>query len=356
MLKSFLFFYTINDGDNMNPLKDIDQMLLPWYFEKKRVLPWRENHNPYRIWISEVMLQQTRVEAVISYFNRFTKKLPSIYDLAQVDDDTLFKLWEGLGYYNRARNMKKMAQIVVEQYHGQIPSTYEEMIKLPGIGPYTAGAILSIAYQKKYACVDGNVLRVIHRYLGDFSNIEEEQTKKRTKQLLEEILPEDVSSFNQSLMELGALICLPNGKPLCTSCPLNKKCIAYLEQKTEIIPVKNKKKERKKESYTFFLLHQNDKYFIEKRKEQGLLASLYGFLNVKETLSIQDAKKYIESLGWKVISIQKLPSKKHIFTHIEWEMLPYLIETEQKENSLFVTKKEMKENYSIPTAMQKLIP
>lgn len=339
----------------MIELEQIVEPLLKWYAENKRELDWRKEIHPYKTWVSEIMLQQTRVEAVKGYFERFMKRLPTIFDLAQIEEEELLKLWEGLGYYNRVRNMQKMAKIVCEQYAGKIPDHYEELIKLPGIGDYTAGAILSIAYWKKVPCVDGNVLRVITRLIGSYDDITLLSTKEKIKQLIFPILPEQVDDFNQSLMELGAIVCLPNGEPNCANCPLNQFCYAYQHQVIRSIPVKTKKQSRKKEDLTVFLIRHQEEMLIEKRVGTKLLESLYQLPNCPGHLSLEEAIHYLKEQGFAIQKITKDKQMKHIFTHIEWNMLLYIVEVEKKNNGLWVREEERKEQYPLPTAFEKLL-
>lgn len=336
-------------------LEKIVEPLLKWYQENQRDLPWRHDITPYKTWVSEIMLQQTRVEAVKEYYTRFLKRLPTINDLAYIPDDELMKLWQGLGYYNRARNMKKMAIEVIEKYNGVIPNTKEEIIKLPGIGEYTAGAILSIAYQKKIACVDGNVLRVITRIQNDKSNIQLTSTKEKIKKDLEQILPDNVRDFNQSLMELGALVCLPNGEPKCGECPLQNICKAHLKGQTDKIPVKSMKKERKKENKTVLLIRYKDQILIRQRPKTGLLQGLFELPNEEGHLNEKEVKKWLISQNIIPKQIQKSSVEKHIFTHIEWNMQLYIVEVEKKNNDLWASPIQLQETYSLPTAFSKLL-
>lgn len=339
----------------MSSLQKIVAPLLYWYSLNKRDLAWRVDIHPYKTWVSEIMLQQTRVEAVKEYFARFMKRLPTIFDLARIEEDELLKLWEGLGYYNRVRNMQKMAKIVVEKYDGEIPDNYDELIQLPGIGDYTAGAILSIAYQQKIPCVDGNVLRVITRVLGSYEDIGNNKTKTHVKELLQEILPADVGDFNQALMELGALICLPNGEPLCDTCPLRDFCVAHQNNLTEEIPVKTKKITRKQEDYTVFLITCQGKIMLEKRDDKGLLASLYQLPNRPGILSEEQVIQEITKMGLTVHTLKKCSNQKHIFSHVEWNMVLYKVEVERENNGLFVSEEERIQNYPLPTAFEKLL-
>lgn len=334
-------------------LEEIVEPLLGWYQKNKRNLPWRKNIHPYKTWVSEIMLQQTRVEAVKFYFERFMRRLPTIEDLAMVEEEELLKLWEGLGYYNRVRNMQKMAQIVVANYGGVIPSDYDSLLSLPGIGDYTAGAILSIAYQQKVPCVDGNVLRVVSRVTGSKKDITLTKTKQEMRGKLEHILPPNAGDFNQSLMELGALVCLPNGEPLCQNCPLKELCIANQRHLTSVIPVRKEKRKRKVEERTVFYITCQNKLMLEKRENKGLLASLYQLPNREGFLTEGEVKSEIEKMGLFVLSIEKGSVKKHIFTHVEWNMLLYKIEVANEGSYLFVTKEERETTYPLPSAFLK---
>jgi A/G-specific adenine glycosylase len=313
--------------------------LLEFYDTSKRVLPWRDNKNPYYIWVSEIMLQQTRVEAVIDYFNRFIKELPRVEDLASVDDDKLMKLWEGLGYYSRARNLKKAAIKIMADFDGKIPTSKDLLESLPGIGPYTSGAILSIAFEQKVAAVDGNVLRVFARFYQIEKDIKDVKTKKEIKELVLQSLPKERNGdYNQAIMELGATICLPNGRPLCEQCPLANSCTSKKNSMQMILPFRSKKTKRKLEKRTVYIYKCKDKYALNKRPDTGLLASMYEFPNV---------------LGHIQEDHKKLPKSKHIFSHKEWHMIGYLIEVEQElKEYVWATKDEMKDKYSIPSAFK----
>ena len=279
----------------MNPTIEIVEPLLKWFYQHARVLPWREEATPYRVWVSEIMLQQTRVEAVKPYFERFIKRLPTIQDLAIVEEDELLKLWEGLGYYNRARNLQKAAQIVVECYQGSLPNEYSELMRLPGIGSYTAGAISSIAYQKVEPAVDGNVLRVIARVTANLSNILDLKVKSMLEKNIREIIPSTCpGDFNQALMELGATVCLPNGAPKCEECPWYHLCEARKQEKISDIPYKEQKKKRVIEEKTVLILQDDNKVAIQKRPNKGLLAGLYDFPNVKGKWTTDEVVHYLK--------------------------------------------------------------
>lgn len=332
-------------------IKKIRNPIIKWYQKNKRQLPWREEKNAYHIWISEIMLQQTRIEAVKNYYQRFLKELPTIQDLAQVEEEKLLKLWEGLGYYNRARNLKKAAQIIQQKYEGKMPKAYQQLIQLPGIGEYTAGAIASIAYEEKVPAVDGNVLRVISRVIGSKKDILERKTKKEMTETLAKIMPKQAGDFNEGLMELGELICIPNGKPICEECPIQKNCIAYKEAITEEIPVRKQKIKRQKEEKTVLVLEYNQKIAIQKRKNIGLLAGMYEFPNINKKLDRKEIEQLLEKWEVKVKNIEKLGTHRHIFSHIEWDMIGYKVKVEnQKKEFIWAKKEEILKNYAIPTA------
>ncbi len=330
----------------------INELLL-WYDKNKRTLPWRENKNPYHVWISEVMLQQTRIEAVIPYYERFMKKIPDIATLANISEDELLKLWEGLGYYSRARNLKKAAQMIMNDFQGVFPSTYEEIVKLPGIGEYTASAIASICFQEATPTIDGNVLRVYTRFREDSRNISLDKTKREIRAELAELMPDKAGDFNEALMELGEVICIPSGKPKCAWCPLQGSCLSYLHHSWENYPVKGKKKAKKEVFYTVFLFCFQDKYALHKRTEHGLLKNLWEFPNVVGKMNLKEAKNYLIKQGLEIESIQKSISSKHVFTHQIWYMQAYLVKVlNPMEDYIWAPFEEVKYKYAIPGAFQ----
>lgn len=337
-----------------NKIREIIEPLLAWYEVNKRSLPWREGKEAYHIWLSEIMLQQTRIEAVKKYYDRFIKEVPTIYQLAHIDEEKLLKLWEGLGYYNRARNLKKAAQIIEEKYQGKMPTNYEDLLTLPGIGEYTAGAIASIAYQEKVPAVDGNVLRVLSRILASKKDVLLPETKKEMTIQLKQIMPEQAGDFNEALMELGELICLPNGQPSCDKCPLQMYCEAYQKNLIDQIPVRNVKTKRKKEEKTILvLITENQKIAIQKRDQKGLLSGMYELPNISGKLETKEIQNMLEQWGLNIESIQKLKDYKHVFTHIDWYMEGYLIQvTNSNEQYLWLSRKEIEEKYALPTAFQ----
>ena len=342
--------------ENLEALRQIVFPLIKWYRENKRILPWRDQNNAYYTWVSEIMLQQTRVEAVKPYFIRFITELPDPVALASCPEKKLMKLWEGLGYYNRVRNMQAAACTVVEEYGGKLPESYEKLVSLKGIGSYTAGAIASIAYGIPVPAVDGNVLRVVSRITESREDIMKQSVRKKMEQTLKEIMPSDCpGDFNQALMELGAVICVPNGQPKCQDCPVQKLCRAHLHDITEEIPVKAPKKARRTESRTVFVIQDGERTAIQKRPDKGLLAGLYELPNVKGTLSAEEAVKAVEKMKLEPLYIKELEPAKHIFSHIEWRMTGYLIRVsslEQKKNKklIFVDKKQSDRQYAIPSA------
>ena len=377
-------------------LRQLVELLQNWFGNNARVLPWRENPTAYYVWISEIMLQQTRVEAVKPYFDRFIRELPDVKSLAECPEDKLLKLWEGLGYYNRVRNLKIAANQILEEYGGVIPEEYEELLKLKGIGHYTAGAIASIAYGKPVPAVDGNVLRVISRVTADDSDIMKQSVRTHMEEKLTELMccmtsvemensglnsvqiliP---SVFNQALMELGATVCIPNGAPHCEVCPWKDICEAKKQNRITELPVKKKAKTRRIEKKTVLVIKDGEKLALHKRASKGLLAGLYELPNTKGHLSEQEVVEYIKQQGYTAIRIQPACEAKHIFSHVEWHMKGYVVflqaqeycegnddltirkdslsESGQsdftKENWIFVEVEATKDNYAIPSAFVK---
>ncbi len=307
-------------------LESAVQPLLDWYRLSARDLPWRKTRDPYRIWVSEIMLQQTRVAAVLGYYARFLDAFPSVEALAQSPEDQLLKLWEGLGYYSRARNLQKAAQMVAER--GGFPEDYPGLLALPGVGEYTAAAIASAAFGKREAAVDGNVLRVIARLLDCHDDITAPQTKKKIRAHVQAVFPEapeDVPIFNQALMELGATVCAPNGPPKCLLCPLRTLCLGLARGTAEALPVKAPKKARRVEEKTVFLLLRDGKAALRKRPPGGLLAGLWEFPNTDEALDENAAPSVISGWGLEARSWRAKLAAKHIFTHVEWRMTGYTL-------------------------------
>ena len=337
-------------------LEEIVTPLVKWYRENKRILPWRDKGNAYYNWVSEIMLQQTRVEAVKPYFERFITELPDVESLADCPQEKLLKLWEGLGYYNRVRNMQEAAQTVKKEYNGRLPEDYQALLSLKGIGSYTAGAIASIAYGINVPAVDGNVLRVISRITESAEDISRQAVRKKIEQQLQEIMPEECpGDFNQALMELGAVVCIPNGKAKCGECPVASVCLAYRHDKVDSLPVKAPKKARMLEDRTVFIIQDGECTAIRKRPEKGLLAGLYELPNIQGHLKREEALLYVEKMGLDPLYIEKLPPAKHIFSHIEWRMQAYRIKVSslkkaQDRELIFADKEQSGKQYAIPSA------
>lgn len=327
--------------------------LLNWYDHHARILPWRDHPSPYRVWISEIMLQQTRVETVIPYFERFVRAIPSVEALADIPDSQLLKLWEGLGYYSRALNLKKAAIRMVRENEGVLPCDPEQMKSLPGIGDYTAGAVLSIAYGYSIPAVDGNVIRVFSRILASAEDYSRKKVKKDLENLIQGLIPSArPGDFNQALMELGATVCLPNGEPKCTACPVAFLCKSFQEQRMTEFPVKKEKKDRRIEKKTVLFLIDEDKIAIRKRTGQGLLHGMWEFPLLDGFVDERKVRQYLESNhlsirsgGGVVFSEHKerilpehkehtpvigLTMAKHVFSHIEWHMIAYVYYVEKK--------------------------
>lgn len=339
-------------------LEDIPNLLLKWYDTNRRILPWREEPTPYRVWISEVMLQQTRVEAVKPYFERFMKALPDIESLAKVSEDELLKLWEGLGYYNRARNLKEAACRIMDEYRGKMPSDYHELLKLKGIGSYTAGAISSIAFGKPYPAVDGNVLRVVSRVCKREDDILNPTVKKNLEKELLTIMPSRAGDFNQAMMEIGATVCIPNGVPHCDVCPLAEICMAKADGVQMEYPKKSDKKARVIEEKTILIIRDDIRTVLCKRPAKGLLAGMYEFPSLEGYKSPDEVMNWLEQKGLKIIRIVPLKESKHIFTHKEWHMCGYMVKVDEldlKEKEMqagwfFAEPVETEQKYPIPSA------
>ena len=307
--------------ENIMPSQLHFEPLLAWYGQNARSLPWRETRDPYAIWVSEVMLQQTRVEAVRGYYARFLAAFPTVSALAEAPEERLLKLWEGLGYYSRARNLQRAAREMVLSHGGQLPGTYEQLIALPGIGDYTAGAIASIAFSCPVPAVDGNVLRVMARLKNDPEDILDPAVKKRVRAELAATMPKDTpGTFNQAMMELGATVCLPNGIPLCDGCPMQAQCAARTAGTERELPTRLGKKTRRVEEKTVFALFVDAKPLIYKRPETGLLAGLWQLPDVPGHLSMEEAMAYLDARGIRPLSEVSVYARRHVFTHVEWQM------------------------------------
>ena len=329
------------------------ELLLNWYQEKGRKLPWRENPSFYHVYLSEIMLQQTRVETVKGYYERFLKTLPTLQELASSEEDVVMKLWQGLGYYSRARNLQKGARHILENNFSC--DTYEKLLKIPGIGEYTAKAILSIVYNKPYVAVDGNLIRIYSRLCSSPYDSKSKEIKDKCNKYFLSLLEKNPGSFNQALMDLGELICLPNTLPKCEECPLKQFCQSYKEKTQEKYPISLKKGAKKEIDKTVFLLSYHGKYLIRKRPNKGLLASLYEFYNIDKNFRLSEAKDYLERNGFSVLKIHKDKKGKHVFTHLIWKMSGFRVELNDFPKDLgflLVTKKELEELYSVPSAFK----
>lgn len=325
--------------------------LISWYQGNKRELQWRENADPYRVWVSEIMLQQTRVEAVKEYYARFLSALPDVFALANCSEELLLKLWEGLGYYSRARNLQKAAKIVVENYGGKFPKTKAELLKLPGVGEYTAGAIASIALYQREPAVDGNVFRVISRLTQNPTDISEPKYRGYLTEKLREVYPPEgvlCSDFTQALMELGAMVCKPQ-TPECEHCPLSDICLSNANGTQEKYPVLPEKKAKRREQVCVLLIRTPDGIAIRKR-EEGVLKGMWEFPSfVGET-----REKALKELGVSAFKLIKTAKATHIFTHIVWDMQISLVETKKVDLPTYPLEK-IKEKISLPTAFRQCL-
>ena len=308
--------------------QNFSDSILNWYQNNKRDLPWRVTDDPYRIWVSEIMLQQTRVDTVIPYYHRFIETFPTVYKLAKANQQQVLKCWEGLGYYSRGRNLHQAAQTVVELFSGEVPSTYEKITSLKGIGPYTAAAILSIAFQKHYAVVDGNVIRVITRYFGIRDDIRKSATKKLVQDHVDELIPKNQpGDFNQAVMELGALICKPQ-KPECEKCPVSAHCIAFRRVETESIPYKSAaKKVPHHQIAVGLIINKKNELLIALRPNDSMLGGLWEFPGGKkeknESLKKTVQRELKEELGVDVEVFDKYRDLKHAYSHFKITLHAY---------------------------------
>lgn len=334
--------------------KEMAAELLAWYDAGHRDLPWRRTKVPYRIWLSEIMLQQTRVEAVIPYYERFLQTCPDIEALAKAPEQVYLKLWEGLGYYSRVRNLHKAACLLCEQYGGQMPSDYKELLSLPGIGDYTASAIASIAFGLAEPAVDGNVLRVCARIQGDYRPIDDLKVKRDFRAQLVEIIPKDrAGDFNQALMELGATVCIPNGAPRCADCPVSHLCHTFQQKTWEQIPVRTPKKARTIAERTVILVRCGNLVGIRRRPDSGLLARMWELPAYEGALKPREIRQQLDKEGWKVTKLLALSPAKHVFTHIEWRMTGYYAELcAPVPELMWVTPDELRGEYALPSAFR----
>lgn len=331
--------------------QELGTTLINWYQKHKRDLPWRHTTNPYHIWVSEIMLQQTRVEAVIPYYYRFIEALPNIEALSQASDDQLRKLWQGLGYYRRVTNMKQAAIQCCQFYNGQLPSSYEQLLKLKGIGPYCASAIASFAFHLPHPVVDGNVIRVCSRLWCKDECYDTDKKKKELAQELLQIMPlKQCDLFNQAIMELGAMVCIPNGMPHCDKCPWQISCQAYHQNKINEYPILKTTKSRKIEKYTVVILQCGEQIHFVKRSEEGLLSGLYQFDMLEGFHSLTQIEEQFQRYG--IMEIKQLPDKRHVFTHKEWELKTYWVLTKTKDDGLWVHRQQYEKDYALASAFE----
>lgn len=331
-------------------MSELSDALLTWYAANKRDLPWRETYDPYRVWLSEIMLQQTRVDTVIPYYNRFLKAFPDVKALSHAEEDQYLKLWEGLGYYSRVKNLVKGARLVQEEYLGIIPDKKEELLKIPGIGEYTANAIMAFAFGEPVVTVDGNLIRVYAR-LDAASIVPNDSSSKKACDgyFKGHVTEENSRDFNQALMDLGELVCLPNGEPRCHICPLRACCKANQLGTPMAFPLKKKKIEKRIEHRQVFILIYRNNVALFKRPDQGLLAGMYEYLNVSGEDNLKP-EKTLQNLGIHCNEIIHIGKKKHVFTHLIWEMDGYVCVLDKPCDATFVSKSELKNRYSVPSA------
>lgn len=349
---------------NLMKTELLSDELLDWYDRNRRILPWREDPSPYHVWLSEIMLQQTRVEAVRDYYARFLESLPTIEALAKADEDLCTKLWQGLGYYSRVRNLHKAAIQIMDEYNGNMPQSSRELQKLSGIGPYTAAAIASICFDERIPALDGNLLRVFARMTGYDKDIKSNTAKAAALAFYDGVFPQTrCGDFNQALMDLGATVCLPNGAPHCKDCPWAEHCRAKADETWQQLPVILPKAKRTIEHKTIFLIYYQGKLALRRRPDKGLLAGLYEYPNAEGTLRASELSEYLRTLGFSAIQTRSLGTAKHIFTHKEWHMTGWEILADEWEefspgkprrHELFLASAaELQDVYSIPSAFAK---
>ena len=337
----------------MTQLEQLPIPLLEWYRDNARRLPWRDDPTPYHVWVSEIMLQQTRVAAVLDYYRRFMDEVPHVAALAELPEERLMKLWQGLGYYSRARNLQAAARQIMAEHGGVFPSDYAGVRALKGVGDYTAGAICSIAFGQPTPAVDGNVLRVVARVTGDDGDITTPAMKARVAEALREIVPLNApGEFTQAMMELGATVCLPNGAPLCDRCPARAFCEARLTGRVDKLPVKAPKKPRRVEERTVWLIFREGRVALRKRPDRGLLAGLWEYPNEPGTELPRE---------WGIVpeGTEFGCTAKHIFTHIEWHMTARtvrLAEDALPAGWVWADRRDWEHRYAIPNAFDGMAP
>lgn len=347
----------------------INEALLTWYVTHARKLPWREQKDPYRVWVSEIMLQQTRVEVVKEYYLRFLKALPDVEHLAYASEEQLLKLWEGLGYYSRVRNMKKAAITILEEYEKKMPASYEQLQKLAGIGSYTAAAVASMAFQIPVAAVDGNLMRVAARLSADFSDTTSPRVKKEFENVLTRSMDkEHPGEWNQAMMDLGATVCIPGGRPRCEECPLRSFCTAFHDGCMQELPIKSKKTKQSRKDMTVLVFTCKELFAIQKRPDKGLLAGLWEFPVIEGHLTLSEIEECLGRYGT-IAQIGLLGKARHVFSHVIWDMIGYKIEWDKPPDFMghpadilqdkkmdltkliWKTKQEIEENYGVASAL-----
>ncbi len=331
---------------------------ISWCEENRRPLPWREDPTPYHVWISEIMLQQTRIETVIPYYERFLKAFPTVSDLAKASEERVLKAWEGLGYYGRAKNLLAAAKILEERFGGDLPHTAKELQSLPGIGAYTAGAIASIACGKPEPAVDGNVLRLLSRLFADERDIQSPRVKREQTEALRTVYPrgKEAGLLTEGLMELGETLCLPGGAPRCAICPLQDLCLAHQQGREREFPVRGEKKEKRVEARTVLLLIRKGRCALRKRPETGLLPGLWELPSLPGHLEEEEVRKMLESEGFSLLELAPCPPARHVFTHLIWEMRGYraVLDPEKPlppSDCIFATQEEIRARYAVPSAL-----
>jgi len=344
---------------NKNSGQNLSSLLLDWYQENKRDLPWRRSKDPYSIWISEIMLQQTRVETVIPYYTRFLQDYPNVRALAEAGEEEILTSWKGLGYYSRARNLHRAAQMIQEKYQGIIPNAYEDLRLLPGIGDYTAGAVLSIAFNLSFPAVDGNVLRVVSRIAGWEEDIRDAMGREKIGHIVSGLIPPGrAGEFNQALMELGAELCIPKN-PLCTDCPIRSCCSAMSTGRQSCIPVKKQAKSPVPLEYWVAVLRRDKSVLMQYRDQTALLGRMWGFPMLIKMLSAEPLNEFTQQIGLELREMRRLGETKHVFTHQVWRMeaIEFIWEETQNElpKGLAWIPFDKMDHIPIPRAFQKII-
>ena len=348
---------TMTNPEIIHRLQAGVEPLLAWYAQVGRELPWRVGKDPYRIWVSEIMLQQTRIETVKPYFARFLAALPDVQALSNASEDELLKLWQGLGYYSRVRNMQKAARVIMEQ-GGVFPHTASELRKLPGIGDYTAGAIASIAFGEKAPAVDGNVLRVVARYLDDHDDVMKPAVRRRVSEALSQVYPDGrEGDFTQALMELGEVICLPGSALRCEVCPLKALCEGKRQGTAAELPCRTAKKPPKNQERTVLILRCGDKVALRRRPDKGLLAGLWELPGWDGFLPETEVQKQVTAMGLHVTARQSAGEGVHVFSHVRWQMKGILCEVEKEGGDfLWTDQKGLQEQWALPSAFRCFFP